>query len=138
MRKWWKEVKTTVSVRGQSRTQAIRGWPGIRDWPGDGGPFTESATSPEHLESPCYTATATSSPTPLQPRAPVAPSTLSATHSPQLLPGRGQALTHRCIVTNSPLYRYQVGVTVLSIAEVLSGEGALLAPKCYRFWVSVT
>ena len=32
------------SVRGQSRTQAIRGWPGIRDWPGDGGPFAESAT----------------------------------------------------------------------------------------------
>ena len=22
------------AVRGQSRTQAIRGWPGIRDWPG--------------------------------------------------------------------------------------------------------
>ena len=31
-------------VRDQSRTQAIRGWPGIRDWPGDGGPFAESAT----------------------------------------------------------------------------------------------
>ena len=31
-------------VQGQSRTQAIRGWPGIRDWPGDGGPFAESAT----------------------------------------------------------------------------------------------
>ena len=36
---------TTVQfVRGQSWTQAIRGWPGIRDWPGNGGPFAESAT----------------------------------------------------------------------------------------------
>ena len=52
-RKWSTAAQVTIrgkgvgaggSVRGQSRTQAIRGWPGVRDWPGNGGPFAESAT----------------------------------------------------------------------------------------------
>ena len=30
-------------VPGQPRTQAIHGWPGVRGWPGNGGPSTESA-----------------------------------------------------------------------------------------------
>ena len=36
-------------VWGQSRTLAIHGWPGIRDWPGNGGPFAESATGPKQI-----------------------------------------------------------------------------------------
>ena len=33
-------------VRGQSRTQAIRGWPGVRDWPGNSGPSADGLAFP--------------------------------------------------------------------------------------------
>ena len=31
------------AVPGQPRAQVIRGWPGVRRWPGNSGPSTESA-----------------------------------------------------------------------------------------------